>query len=168
MRSFKFAVEKAVMVTKNQFTEFAKELGWTEADAKRAYEESDMNFKLVAQDDKSTLVLALAKFAGENLYKRQCEQAAQKGLVTKRNKEIKQIKLEYSTKIQQIEDALTTERSLLVTIIDRLYKFGRRFGLKDPWIEAFLTLYQENITYNKEILDKLDDLTKDDDSQQAG
>ena len=133
------------MVTKRQAIKFATDLGWTQKDAERAYEANGVDFKLISPNDEFTLTLALASFAGEALYDRQRKQAAQKGQVTKKKNEIKQIKLEYAEKIDQIEEKISRERSLFVTIIDRIYRLSQPFGLKDPWIEALLAKYQEHI-----------------------
>lgn len=133
------------MVTKKQAIKFATDLGWTQKDAERAYETIGINLNLVAEDDEFTLALTLADFAGEVLYERQRKQARQKAEVTKKKSEIKSIKLEFAEKIERYEQDLTQERSLFVSLIDRLYKFGQIFGLEDPWIEALLAKYQEYI-----------------------
>ena len=62
--------------------------GWTKADAKRALELLD--FKLNPNADELTIRRAASQFAGVQLYERQRLQAAQKGMVTKKNKEIQQ------------------------------------------------------------------------------
>lgn len=136
------------MITKKKAIQFATDLGWTQKDAERAYDASGINFKWVAQDDEFTLALALADFAGEVLSERQRKQARQLGEVTKKKKEIKQIKLEYRDKIEEFEKDMKEERSLFVTLIARFYKFGQILGLEDPWIEAMLTQYREYIQDN--------------------
>ena len=60
--------------------------GWTKADAKRALELLD--FKLNPDVDELTIRRATSQFGGVQLYERQRLQAAQKGMVTKKNKEI--------------------------------------------------------------------------------
>jgi hypothetical protein len=81
------------MVSKKRAIDFAVKLGWTQEDAKRAYEFIGVNFDLVADDDEFTLALALADYAGEVLYERQRKQAAQKAQVTKKTSEIEKIKI---------------------------------------------------------------------------
>lgn len=70
--------------------------GWTKADAKRALELLD--FKLNLELDELTIRQAASKFAGVQLDERQRLQAAQKGMVTKKNKEIQQ----YVTQIKEL------------------------------------------------------------------
>ena len=133
------------MVTKKKAIKFATDLGWTAEDAKRAYDAIGVDLKLVAEDDEFTLALTLADFAGEVLLDRQRKQARQKGEVTNKKNEIKNIKLEYAEKIEKYERDLTQERSSFVSVITRLYKFGQFFGLEDPLIEVLLTQYKEYI-----------------------
>jgi hypothetical protein len=61
--------------------------GWTKADAIRALEILDFN----SNPDEFTIRRAISSFAGSELINRQRLQAAQKGLVTKKQKEIQQI-----------------------------------------------------------------------------
>jgi hypothetical protein len=124
-------------VTKKQAIEFAKQFGWTAADAERAF--SDLNFK---EADEQALLLALVNFAGPQLFERQRLQAAQKGQVTKKNNYIKQIETDFANKVGEYEEALEQQRSLFVGIIAGIYKFAKPFGLKDPWIEALLNTYE--------------------------
>lgn len=127
-----------IMITQKQAIEYAKELNWTVADAKRAYK--NINFKEV---DEQALLMALAKFAGAELLKRQHLQAAQKGQVTQKNNYIKQIELDFAAKVEQYEDTLQQERSTFVNLIAKVYQFARPLGLKDPWIEMLLEQYRE-------------------------
>ncbi|VEP17428.1 conserved hypothetical protein [Hyella patelloides LEGE 07179] len=61
--------------------------GWTKADAQRALEL--INLQADSDVDEIIIRRAISKFAGSELVKRQRLQAAQKAMVTKRNKEIK-------------------------------------------------------------------------------
>lgn len=131
------------MVSKKRAIDFAVKLGWTQEDAKRAYEFIGVNFDLVADDDEFTLALALADFAGEVLYERQRKQAAQKGQVTKKTNEIEKIKIAHAAKIEHYERDRDLERSNFVRIISRIYKFGQKFGLRDTWIDALLISYND-------------------------
>jgi hypothetical protein len=131
------------MVSKKRAIDFAVKLGWTQEDAKRAYEFIGVNFDLVADDDEFTLALALADYAGEVLYERQRKQAAQKAQVTKKTNEIEKIKIAHASKIKQYEKDLDLERSKFVGIISRIYKFAQKFGLRDAWIDALLISYND-------------------------
>ncbi len=79
--------------------ELLKSEGWTKADAIRALEVID--FK--TNPDELTIRRAVSSFAGSELIKRQRLQAAQKAMVTKKNKEIEQKDKEYTAKIAQYE-----------------------------------------------------------------
>lgn len=85
--------------------------GWTKADAKRALELLD--FKLNLELDELTIRQAASKFAGVQLYERQRLQAAQKGMVTKKNQEIQQ----YITQIEELAYKITQIYSWLVNKI---------------------------------------------------
>jgi hypothetical protein len=126
------------MMTKKQAIEFAKKFGWTAKDAERAF--TDLNFK---EADEQALLLALVKFAGNELAERQRLQGAQKAQVTKKVKYIKEIEVEFSNKIGEYEELLKQERSSFVNIIAGVYRIANRFGLEDPWIEALLAKYDE-------------------------
>lgn len=86
-------------MNKSQAIDLLKGEGWTEADAKRALEVID--FK--TNPDEITIRRAISLFAGSELYKRQRLQAAQKGMVTKKNNEIERIHQEYAGKIEQVK-----------------------------------------------------------------
>ncbi len=127
------------MTTKKQAIEFATKFNWTAADAERAFD--GLNLK---ETDEQALLLALVNFAGPELYKRQRLQGAQKAQVTKKSNHIKKIETEFAKQIDEFKEQLEQERSIFVNVISGLYKFGRRFGLEDPWIEALLTTYEED------------------------
>lgn len=73
-------------MNKQEAIELLNQEGWTKADAKRAL--ASINFKINPDVDELKVRRAASQFAGTELYSRQRLQAAQKGLVTKRNKEI--------------------------------------------------------------------------------
>lgn len=75
---------------------------WTKEDAKRALEVIDFN----KNPDELTIRRAISNFAGSELSKRQRLQAAQKGQVTKKNKEIEQIHKEYDIKLTRYKQEL--------------------------------------------------------------
>ncbi|PSB19734.1 hypothetical protein C7B65_10605 [Phormidesmis priestleyi ULC007] len=131
------------MVSKKRAIDFAVKLGWTREDAKRAYESIGVNLDLVADDDEFTLALTLADYAGEVLSERQRKQAAQKAQVTKKTNEIEKIKITHAKKVEQYEEDLNLQRSQFVGIISRVYKIAQKIGLRDAWIEALLTSYNE-------------------------
>ena len=118
---------------------FAKKFGWTAADAKRAFVDLD-----IKEADEQTLLLAMANFAGKELLERQRLQAAQKGQVTRKKNEIKQIELEFAQTIESHEQQIQEMRSTFIPVISRIYEFANKFGLKDPWIEALLATYEEH------------------------
>ena len=66
--------------------------GWTKADAQRAL--AAIDFKVNRNVDELTILRLASKFAGAELLNRQRLQAAQKTVVTKRNKEIQNYILE--------------------------------------------------------------------------
>jgi glycine cleavage system regulatory protein len=71
---------------------------WTRADALRAVESIDFN----NNPDELTIRRSISsRFAGRELIKRQREQAAQKGLVTKKTNQLELLKREYQTDIKQ-------------------------------------------------------------------
>ncbi|MEO1132868.1 MAG: hypothetical protein AAFX40_09205 [Cyanobacteria bacterium J06639_1] len=145
MGTLHLKAEVCEVVTKKRFVEFAIELKWTGADARRAYEASQLNLKSVDDDDEYSFTLALASFAGSELAKRQALQAAQKAAVTKKKNEIRKIKQDYVENIQKITQDLQHERSLLVSIISRVYGIAKQFGMQDPWVESLLANYHEFI-----------------------
>jgi hypothetical protein len=126
------------MTTKQKAIEFAKQYNWTKPDAERAFE--GLNFK---EADEQKLLIALVEFAGSELLNRQRLQAAQKGQVTKKNKYIKEIEIDFAKQVKEYEDVLQKERSLFVGLIAQLYKVTKPLGFKDPWIEALLAKYDE-------------------------
>ncbi|MBD2460089.1 hypothetical protein H6G89_03430 [Oscillatoria sp. FACHB-1407] len=84
--------------------------GWTRADAIRALEGVDFN----QSPDELTIRRVVSLFAGPELIKRQRLQAAQKGMVTKKTKEIE-------GKEQQVI-MLASEKQELVEVNDQLKK----------------------------------------------
>ncbi len=73
-------------MNKKEAIELLNHEGWTKADAQRALESID--FKANTDIDELIVRRAASQFAGAELIKRQNLQRAQKGMVTKRNKEI--------------------------------------------------------------------------------
>ena len=90
--------------------------GWTKTDALRALEVVDFN----ANPDEILIRRAISMFAGSELIKRQRLQAAQKAIVTKKNKEIELKDQEYAAKINQREKEQKQEREKLKAKIQGL------------------------------------------------
>lgn len=80
--------------------------GWTKADANRAVEIVDFTLN----PNELTIRRAISLFAGTELIQRQRLQAAQKSLVTKKNKELEQKEKEYADKIEQIKKVQNPDR----------------------------------------------------------
>ncbi len=76
--------------------------GWTKEDAKRAL--ASIDFKVTPNPDEIIIRQATSKFAGSELINRQRLQAAQKTLVTKRNKKIQ----EYIIELEEYKSQLKT------------------------------------------------------------
>ena len=126
------------MPTQYDAVQYAKHFGWTAADAKRAFANID-----VKNADERALLEAMVNFAGPMLYERQRLQGAQKGLVTKKEKYIKQIELEFAEKVSNYEEQLSAQRSLFVAAIAKVYGVANRFGFRDSWIEMLLEQYED-------------------------
>lgn len=81
---------------KQEAIELLNQEGWTQADAKRALE--SVNFKTNTDINELIVLRAASQFAGAELLNRQRLQAAQKGIVTRRNREIQ----EYIAQIEEL------------------------------------------------------------------
>jgi hypothetical protein len=139
---------------------FARKLGWTKADAQRAYQELNVDFNDlqstldhykheygiddVTERDIAIFSLVLADFAGEVLLDRQRKQAAQQAVATKRKNKIKEIELNHVKEIDDTKKSLKERESVLVEIIVKLYGMLKVFGVKEPWVEALIEVYEEN------------------------
>ena len=84
-------------MNKSEAINLLKSEGWTKEDAGRALEVINFN----TNPDELTIRKVMSLFAGAELNKRQRLQAAQKGMVTKKTKEIEHKDKEYVTKIDQ-------------------------------------------------------------------
>ncbi len=134
------------MFTKQQSIDFAKKYQWTAKDAERAFESIDLK-----QADELGLLTAMAEFAGKQLIDRQKSQASYKGQVTKKNKYIKEIELDFAQKTTEYEKVIYKQQSLFVQIIARVYNVSKAFGVKDPWVETLLSEYEEYLSDNKDV-----------------
>jgi len=93
-------------VNKSQAIKLIENEGWTKADAIRALEVINFN----TNPNELTIRRAISSFAGSELNKRQRLQAAQKGTVTKKTKEIECKDKEYAAKIDQYEKSQQQKR----------------------------------------------------------
>ena len=125
-------------MTQQDAIQYAKHFGWTGADAKRAFADIDLH-----NADELALLTAMVNFAGPTLYERQRLQGAQKGLVTKKEKYIKQIEQDFAERVSNYEEQLASERSIFVSMIARIYGVANRFGFTDPWVETLLEQYND-------------------------
>ncbi|AFY73959.1 hypothetical protein Syn7502_01927 [Synechococcus sp. PCC 7502] len=94
-----------------------KDEKWTEADAKRALEKVDF----AQNPDELTIRRVISEFAGTELSNRQRLQAAQKGQVTKKNKEIDLKNAETQQLYIQTLN-LSSEKAQLVKVNEELKK----------------------------------------------
>lgn len=118
-------------MNKKEAIELVRTEGWTKADAERAFQSLDFSRDVSERD----VWITLSKFAGSELEKRQRLQAAQKGLVTKHSKQIKDIELNHATTIRNYEDNLQKERSQWRQILGYVYNKAKSFGFNDALIE---------------------------------
>ena len=128
---------------KKQYTEIACQYGWTKKDAERAFDAITSTCPDIALDSDLNVLATLAYFAGPELKQRQALQAAQKGLVTRRNNQIEKMDQDYRKQLQELEEVAENERSVLIPIISRIYRVAKRVGFNDPWVEALLDTYDD-------------------------
>ncbi len=102
---------------KNEAIQLLVTEGWTKADASRAL--VDIDFSL--NPDELSIRRASSSFAGQELYKRQRLQAAQKGMVTKRTKEVV-ITQEANKQLQTESIRLTSKNQELTEVNSELQK----------------------------------------------
>ena len=121
-------------MNKKEALQLGDRLGWKKADAKRALESINFN----TNPSEVAILETFCRFAGTELDKRQRLQAARKGMVTKKNREIERKDKEYAAKIGQYEEYLKKEISLWREVVGSVYRYAQRFGLKDPMIEHIL------------------------------
>ncbi|MBD2358899.1 hypothetical protein H6G41_30605 [Tolypothrix sp. FACHB-123] len=134
-------------MNKSQAIKLLESEGWTQADAKRALELINFN----TNPDEITIRRAISSFAGSELNNRQRLQAAQKGLVTKKNKEIERTHQEYSTKVDQLNKYQKQEREKYEAEIQRLSDRNQSLELQ----------FQTITSQNNELIQINDSLKKD-------
>jgi hypothetical protein len=104
-------------MNKSEAIKILKDEKWTEADAKRALEKVDF----ALNPDELEIRRAVSKFAGMELSSRQRLQAAQKGQVTKKVKEI-EVKALENQDLSQKAVSLVVEKEKLVKVNEELKK----------------------------------------------
>ncbi|UJB67636.1 hypothetical protein HRE53_13095 [Acaryochloris sp. 'Moss Beach'] len=122
---------------KGQAIEYTANLGWTKADAKRAVD--NLPFPI----DEIAILNALVRFAGPELLERQRKQAAQKALVTKKAKMVKDLSQQFEHMVDDYEAQIQDDRSAFVTLLKTLYGIAQRFGYQDNWIDSLLATYAQ-------------------------
>ncbi|MEH1907308.1 MAG: hypothetical protein V7L05_14220 [Nostoc sp.] len=134
-------------MNKSQAIKLLESEAWTKADAMRALEVIDFS----TNPDEITIRRAISPFAGSELIKRQRLQAAQKGIVTKKTKEIETKQQEYAAKIDQFQKYPQQEREKYEVEIQTLSQ-------KNNILEVEIkTIYSQN----KNLIEVNEQLKKD-------
>lgn len=102
---------------KSEAIKLLEDEGWTKADAVRALEGIDFN----NDADELSIRRAISQFAGSELSKRQRLQAAQKGMATKKSKEIELKNKEYGS-LESEAKILASQREELIEVNNKLKK----------------------------------------------
>ena len=102
---------------KSDATKLLVSEGWTKADAIRAL--SDINFQTAP--DELTIRRGISQFAGQELINRQRLQAAQKGIVTKRSKELS-LTVDENKELQNKTNFLNSKNNELTQVNEELQK----------------------------------------------
>jgi hypothetical protein len=125
-------------MTKKDYIEFARSLGWTKADAERAYHSGLGTFDL-AQAGEVEILTSLARFAGRELVERQRLQAAQKSQATLNRRRREDLETVMMDKDQAYQQALAEERSRWQNLVARLYQKLQKLGVSVAWIEEYIS-----------------------------
>jgi hypothetical protein len=104
-------------VKKSDATKLLVSEGWTKADAIRAL--SDIDFQ--TDPDELTIRRGISQFAGQELINRQKLQAAQKGIVTKRSKELS-LTVDENKELQNKTNFLNSKNNELTQVNEELQK----------------------------------------------
>lgn len=102
---------------KSDATKLLVSEGWTKADAIRAL--SDIDFQ--TDPDELTIRRGISQFAGQELINRQRLQAAQKGIVTKRSKELS-LTVDENKELQNKTNFLNSKNNELTQVNEELQK----------------------------------------------
>lgn len=123
--------------TKTRAIAYAKQMGWTEADARLAFNGLELPL------DELSLLNIMVRFAGPVMLKRQREQGTQKGIVTTKRKELETLSKHFTEMVTDYEEQIESDRSAFVPIVKTLYGIAKPFGYRSAWIEALLATYQK-------------------------
>ncbi|MFN6570886.1 hypothetical protein [Dendronalium sp. ChiSLP03b] len=134
-------------MNKSQAIKLLESEGWTKADAMRALEVIDFRIN----PDEITIRRGISSFAGSELSKRQRLQAAQKGMVTKKTKEIERNNQEYATKIEEVKKYKKQEQEKSEAEIQRLSDTNKVLEMKIKTINS----------HNNELIQANDQLKQD-------
>lgn len=118
--------------------------GWTKSDAIRALEVINFN----DSPDELTIRRAISMFAGSELIKRQRLQAVQKGMVTKKAKEIEHKNKEHAANIQHLKNSQKEEKETIESKIETLCSENQTLGSK---IQALVSQKNELIEVNNQL-----------------
>lgn len=117
-------------MNKKEAIELLHNEGWTKADAKRAL--SAIDFKTNSDVEEIIILRTASQFAGAELLNRQRLQAAQKGMVTKKNKEIQQYIVEIEELTRKISISSEKETvELNKQIVELKTKIGKLIETND-------------------------------------
>ncbi|MCD8489270.1 MAG: hypothetical protein LRZ84_21665 [Desertifilum sp.] len=105
-----------------------------ELTAERALQELDFSQDISERQ----IWIALSKFAGSELLKRQRLQAAQKSQVTKKDNQIKTIESNHAATIDNFEKKVQKERNEWRQMLNQVYSFANKFGFRDAMIEKII------------------------------
>lgn len=121
-------------MNKKEAIDLARKEGWTKADAERAFQELDFSQDI----SEGQIWITLSRFAGSELLKRQRLQGAQKGQVTRKDKQIKTMELNHAANIDDFEKKVQKERNEWRQMLDRVYNFANKLGFRDSMIEKII------------------------------
>lgn len=123
---------------KYQAIDYATSMGWTKADAGRAFEGVDFPAEEI------TILNKMVQFAGPELVKRQYLQRAQRTQVTINKNRLTELEEEHKEMIVHYQTKLDSERTIFVSLIRITYNIARLVGYREPWIEALLDAYNQS------------------------
>lgn len=117
-------------MNKKEAIELLNNEGWTKADAKRAL--SAIDFQTNFDVEEIIILRTASQFAGAELLNRQRLQAAQRGLVTRRNREIQQYIVEIEELTRKISNSNGKETvELNKQIVELKTKIGKLIETND-------------------------------------
>jgi len=122
-------------MNKREYINYAHALGWTKADAERA-------FNLVAEqgglNSELEVLKTLVRFAGRELAERQRLQASQKAQATRNRNEKTKLEEEIIDVTKGFETRLDAERGYWRGILDKINRKLKVMGISLTWIEDLL------------------------------